>query len=638
MVKDLPIKMADPAKLLPLELMAKIFSYIDHRTLVSVSVVSKLWYRICFDGALWSSFDISGYYQRIPSDQIVKVIKHAGNFIHEINLRGCNHLEPHQCKAISESLTNLSFISIEGCTAFDHNALTQLVKKNRGLRHIDFHGVTTLTNATCFTLGSACRHLVSLDVSGCANIDAIGVLDVLKSCSNTISHLLIDGLKGVENENFMSALHGCHNLKVLNMRSCTTLTDESVRIFVHNSTLPIAKNPVTNRPNATPRKLRRLCLSECILLTSAAIINLAHVVPELCELEVAGIPALFDDAFGELIPTTPNLMFLDCENCTNLTDDTITTICESQCWKVFKHGQFSFCENFSDEGVTQLIDSCPMLRNLELDNTRVSDVMVNHAIIITRSRIARLMTRYKELIEKGTILPPSYELFAGVVLRLSVYDCPHVTWESLLAVMRSNSERLIIQIPFESVDILTKDMSRDVINKFIDLPSVDKLCAGTKLYPTGLIDVNCHHSWKQVFDAHVEYVTMGRCDLAVQLEREFSEYITDDPLHKYDDYLNETSGFNAWYRPGFDLQQYYNNCWASSSLSSSSSSSSPIETVLQPLSLRKHLRNRFRNGLLTRIVAAHDMDDMLEIANVQRMLHGRRNNRRASNIQACAIM
>ena len=53
--------------------------------------VSKDWHKLCFDGQLWKTLDATGYYDRIPVDQLSKIITTAGPFVRILNLRYSPH-------------------------------------------------------------------------------------------------------------------------------------------------------------------------------------------------------------------------------------------------------------------------------------------------------------------------------------------------------------------------------------------------------------------------------------------------------------------------------------------------------------------------------------------------------------------
>ncbi|KAK9369059.1 hypothetical protein V1509DRAFT_620994 [Lipomyces kononenkoae] len=513
----------DPTDALPRELLLRIFSYLNSFDLLRLSAVSRSWYDICYDGSLWHTIDATQYYTRLSSSQLTRLITRSGNYVKDLNLRGCIYLDIFESLGIAKSLSNLLFISLEGSRKFDHNALTQLIKNNGSLTHADFSSLMTLTNASCFTISSSCPNLVSLDVSWCPYCDANGLIDILRSCK-VLRDLRISGCKGVEDETFIGELHHtARHLRRLSMASCTSLTDESMRLLISGARDRILVDPVTRRPNIVPTKIQYLNLSYCILLTSQTLSDLAYVVPDLCEFELSGIPAVLDDGFNALIPNTPNLTYLDCEECSQLSDSTLNAIAMAECGKVFRHGHFSFCENLTDDGVSNLLKSCPALKNLELDNTRVTDEVVNVAVQVTREQVGKVLGTLQRLVDRGEYgVPPRAEDLTGVILRLATYDCPNLTWQSTLGIMRRNEERVLFNLrrPVASSADLTD--ARDHISQ-----------SDTVLFPTGFIQLKCAYDHQKIIDGHLQFLLMGEFDTAIQLEREFAEYCSGDPDYEF---------------------------------------------------------------------------------------------------------
>ncbi|KAK9318550.1 hypothetical protein V1524DRAFT_7554 [Lipomyces starkeyi] len=528
-VKVCQSKGVDPTDALPRELLLRIFSYLSSFDLLKLSAVSRSWYDICYDGSLWHTIDATQYYTRLSSAQLTRLITRSGKYVKDLNLRGCIYLDIFESLGIAKSLSNLLFISLEGSRKFDHNALTQLIKNNSSLTHADFSSLMTLTNASCFTISSSCPNLVSLDVSWCPYCDANGLIDILRSCK-FLRDLRISGCKGVEDESFMRELHhSARHLRRLSMASCTSLTDESMRVLVSGSRDRILIDPVTRRPHILPTKIQYLNLSYCILLTSQTLSDLAYAVPDLYEFELSGIPAVLDDGFNALIPNTPNLTYLDCEECSQLSDSTLNAIARADCGKMLRHGHFSFCENLTDEGVTNLLKSCPALKNLELDNTRVTDEVINVAVQVTRERVGKVLDTLQRLVDRGEYGAPQAQDLTGVIMRLATYDCPNLTWQSTLSVMRRNEERVL----FNRRPMASRKRpapSQDLT----DLPEPARLSQGdTVLFPTGFIQLKCAYDHQKIIDGHLQFLLMGDFDTAIQLEREFAEYCSGDPDYEF---------------------------------------------------------------------------------------------------------
>ncbi|KAK9238370.1 hypothetical protein V1525DRAFT_401384 [Lipomyces kononenkoae] len=523
----------DPTDALPRELLLRIFSYLSSFDLLRLCAVSRSWYDICYDGSLWHTIDATQYYTRLSSAQLTRLITRSGMYVKDLNLRGCIYLDIFESLGIAKSLSNLLFISLEGSRKFDHNALTQLIKNNSSLTHADFSSLMTLTNASCFTISSSCPNLVSLDVSWCPYCDANGLIDILRSCK-FLRDLRVSGCKGVEDESFMCELHHtARHLRRLSMASCTSLTDESMRVLVSGSRDRILVDPVTRCPNIVPTRIQYLNLSYCILLTSQTLSDLAYVVPDLCEFELSGIPAVLDDGFNALIPNTPNLAYLDCEECSQLSDSTLNAIARAECAKVFRHGHFSFCENLTDEGVSNLLKSCPGLKNLELDNTRVTDEVINVAVQVTREQVGKVLGTLQRLVDRGEYGAPRAEDLTGVILRLATYDCPNLTWQSTLGVMRRNEERVLFNLRSGQVACAKKRQQASSSPADSNDGPEHITPAETVLFPTGFIQLKCAYDHQKIIDGHLQFLLMAEFDTAVQLEREFAEYCSGDPDYEY---------------------------------------------------------------------------------------------------------
>ena len=128
-------------------------------------------------------------------------------------------------------------------------------------------------------------------------------------------------------------------------------------------------DPITDRAISPPRKLKHLDLSRCSRLTSASLKYLAHNVPDLEGLQLAGCENLTDEGFSTLLPTLSKLTHLDLEECSQITNETVLALASSPSAATLKFLQLSYCELVGDEGLVQLVRSCPNLMNLEMDNS-----------------------------------------------------------------------------------------------------------------------------------------------------------------------------------------------------------------------------------------------------------------------------
>lgn len=386
------------------------------------------------DGELWQYIGGSPFFYDMKPSILLDVIVGAGPFVRELNLRGHKNLSPQDSLAISKEVKQLTFVSLEQNGHFDHNALTHLLRGNPSLKFLAATGTFAFTNATCFTVSVTCRDLVMLDVSHCKMVTADGVFDVLKSCTK-IKDLNISSLRGVEDHKFLVALHDIlPNLTRLIMAFCVDLTDTSIRVLRTGSTDPIPADPISGELATSTLHLRHLNLSYCTQLTNRAMKDLAGMFPEISELEIAGLRSIGDRGLKSLFKTTRRLRYLDCDQVGNVGNPTLAYL---SCYcKRLEHASFSYCVNITDEGIILLLRSAPLLRNLDLDNTRVTDAVLETAADVTRARITKALT------ERSNDEVLTYS--SGVLLHITVYDCSNITWYGVLTIMRRNMERVAV--------------------------------------------------------------------------------------------------------------------------------------------------------------------------------------------------
>ncbi|KAK9451439.1 uncharacterized protein V1518DRAFT_369979 [Limtongia smithiae] len=527
----------DPVATLPREIVLKLFRYLPPSDILRAASVSRAWHEACTDGELWQGIDAgTKQFRGMSPEQLTKLITSNGGFVRELNLRGWSHLSSQDALKIARAMSSLEFLSLEKCYSFDHNALTQLIRNSATLKYLCLSSLNTFTNASCFTVSLSCPNLVALDVSFCTQCDADGLLDILRTCKN-LRELNLAGCRRVNEPLFMQKLHTTtKNLQRLSLASCLDINDDAIRILLSGSDAPIPVDMLTSVPEVAKLKLQYLNLSQCSLLTSRSLTDMAHLVPRLIELDLSGIPNITDAGMQALLPTTPNLTYIDCEDCWQLTNETLLALSQRCAW--LRHAQFSACANVSDDGVMKLIESCSLLRNIEVDNTSVSDATVDMAALVTRARIMRAMERCP---------PPSSQRdvnlteTTGIILRLSVYDCPNVTWLSVITIMRRNAERVLRPLALNSLSTLSERTAEaPSAQQLLDLlqsPESEKC-----LWSLGLIKLKCKYSHQILLDSHAQFVQRGAYDSAAMLQREFTEFLAGEPCFAYVQYAEAALG------------------------------------------------------------------------------------------------
>ncbi|EWC44061.1 hypothetical protein DRE_01413 [Drechslerella stenobrocha 248] len=476
-------------EILPGEVCLQILSYLEPKELVRCSMVNKTLGRLCFDGQLWTVLDTGTFYREIPAHQLTKLIGLSGSFIRYLNLRGCVQLQ-NEFHAITTTCNNLVSASLEGCS-LSRPTVHRLITSNHHLVQLNLSGLDAVSNFTCKHIADSCRLLTTLDVSFCSNMDARGIRKIVESCTR-LRDLRAAECQGINDEATLEAIFKTNSLERLILGGCGSLTDESIRILVEGIEADI--DPLTDRTTAPARKLKHLTMSKCGSLTDLALRHLAHNVPDLEGLELAHIIELTDDGLTELLPTVPKLSHLDLEECTNITNDTLLELAKAPCAQSLRHLQLAFCENVSDEGMVPVIKNCPILRNVELDNTRITDTFLAEAATAVRQRVSNGGSKSRK---------------PRVGLRMVCFDCVNVNWTGVHSVLSANSTH--------TMDTKQKQKQKQGEGA----GSNAGICRE-------VIQLKCYYGWQQTADQHLKLVVRGDYASAKWLEDRWADHMTSN--------------------------------------------------------------------------------------------------------------
>ncbi|CAG8312931.1 unnamed protein product [Penicillium salamii] len=490
---------------MPQELKMEIFQHLTPQEIVRCSAVSKSWNEMCYDGQLWSKVDATEYYSKIPSDVLVKLITSGGPFVKELNLRGCVQMREKWSsdgERIFNLCRNVVNFSLEGCR-IDRGSIHHFLLHNPRLEYINVSGLSTVTNSAMKVIARSCPQLQTLNVSWCSNVDTTGLLRVVQSCER-LKDLRASEIRGFSDEKFTLALFERNNLDRLIM-SRTDLTDQSLKILIHG------KDPnmdlLTDRPIVPPRRFRHLDLHQCSEISDSGLKSLAHNVPELQGLQVSQCSELTDESVMDVIRTTPNLSHLELEDLENLTNSTLVELAKSPCSQNLEHLNISYCESLSDTGMLQVMKSCPKLRSVEMDNTRVSDLTLMEASYRIRRR------GYSDDLPQ-------------IGLRLMIFDCANVTWAGVKEVLSSNAYiPRASRKPVSTVVTVTQTSDTGSSPETSTFVTPASTPSPSPTYPNEIIQLKCFYGWQMTVDEHTKRVLRGDLAAASRLDRKWADYM-----------------------------------------------------------------------------------------------------------------
>ncbi|KAF9513896.1 hypothetical protein BS47DRAFT_1295613 [Hydnum rufescens UP504] len=455
------------------------------RELVKISRVSRTWQALALDGQLWSTL---GGSSAIPSALLSRISAIAGPFVRSLQLEGINTISSEDLVVITSKIsladhhahsidfpasvpverwiTNLTDINLAGTTV-STRALHKLLASCPLLEKLCLRGMNAVTNSTCIVIGDANSRLITLDLRQCPNMDSFGLTLIREAVDrrraqeggdnnpSPMRELRLSGLKRVSEPSMTCLAQSFPALEVLDLSYIASLTDECLERFVEwfetDDFTSLSPSPSSSPPDVvrlssrevgldpTDRaiyerritRLRHLNLSYCPNLTDRCCSNLAHTVPQLEFLELAGIGAGLEDAgLVRLLKTTPFIRKIDLEDATHITDDVLAAITPSlttrptpsiainasplppsstsqsrfrtrtlpshppppQPGEKLEHLVLSYASLISAPAFSALVHSCPRLRTLEVDNTHVTDEVLRDFVELCRERGTRNAT------------------------------------------------------------------------------------------------------------------------------------------------------------------------------------------------------------------------------------------------------
>ncbi|KAL4873319.1 hypothetical protein BDV12DRAFT_160829 [Aspergillus spectabilis] len=490
---------------MPNELGMLIFSHLTPKEIVQCSAVCKWWNKMCYDGQLWTVIDTTDYYRDIPSDALMKLMMSGGPFIKDLNLRGCIQMQEKwltDSEKITDMCRNVVNFSLEG-SRIDKTATHCFLLRNQRLQYINLSGLDSVTNSAMKIIAKSCHQLRTLNISWCINVNTSGLKKVIKACP-ILTDLLASEIRGFADTGLPAELFKRNSLERLDI-SRTDITDESLQVLMQG--IDPEMDVLEDRAIVPPRRLKHLDLHQCSALTDDGVKSLAYNLPKIVGLQLSGCTELTDASVVPIIQTAPHLTHLELEELEHLGNRTLVELAKSPCAPFLEHLNVSYCEALSDPGMLQVMKSCPSLRFVEMDNTRISDLTLTEASFRVRKR------GYDENLPQ-------------IGLRLVIFDCPNVTWVGVRDIMsgnayipRSHRTPPAVSVVSGSVNASRASLSTPMITSSITPPPPPVV------YPNQIIQVKCFYGWQMTVEEHTKRVLRGDLAAANRLERKWFDYM-----------------------------------------------------------------------------------------------------------------
>ncbi|ORY08145.1 RNI-like protein [Basidiobolus meristosporus CBS 931.73] len=277
----------DPLERLPSEIRVRIFKLLDIRNLVKSSKVCRNWKKVAFDGSLWETIDLTRYYKRIASEQIVNLCCAAGGFLKTANFRGCSQLTSQELRVISDYCCNIQMAHFHGCRSISRESISYFIGQCSDLRVLNISGLSCVDDRFLEILGKRCASsLKQVDISRCRNATSMGLLDIIQRCTQ-LDTLRVDACVGVDDSTLLS-ISRLTGIKTLSLGSCYAISDEGV--------IAVAKGCT---------QLSSINLSGCRHLTNDGVQALGEFCSRLVNVDLSGCSHLSDGGLLGLVDKVP---------------------------------------------------------------------------------------------------------------------------------------------------------------------------------------------------------------------------------------------------------------------------------------------------------------------------------------------
>lgn len=374
-------------KLLPKELILRIFSYLDVVTLCRCATVSKYWNTLALDGINWQYVDLFDFQTDIKGSVVENLSRRCGSFLKNMSLENCKWISDDAIKKLCLNCKNIEILNFKQCLKLTDLTCIYISKYLHNLKSVNFDSCNISDNGIK-ALCENCHSLESIDISHCRNISSEGVSILAKNCSK-LKYFVSKYLTVIIDSSFKQLVQNCSNLQHVSLQNCHNLTDDSLTALANNC-----------------HNLQFLCISNCKHLTDSTLQALGKNCPKLKILEASGCSFFSDNGFIPLSKGCHLLERMDLEECNRITDSTLQNLslnCPS-----LRHLTLSRCEFITDEGIKLIsssncaseslqvleLDNCPLITDLSLEQLYqcqgLTKVELYDCQLITKSGIKRL--------------------------------------------------------------------------------------------------------------------------------------------------------------------------------------------------------------------------------------------------------
>ncbi|KAK9072194.1 hypothetical protein SSX86_008626 [Deinandra increscens subsp. villosa] len=290
---------------IPMELLMRIVSLLDDRTVVVASGVCCGWRDAISWGLTrlslsWCKNHMSNLVislapklknlrglilrQEKPQlfDNAVETIANNCHDLEDIDLSKSFKLSDRSLYALAHGCQNIIKLNISGCSSFSDSALAYLSSRCRKLKILNLCGcVKAASDNALKAIGYNCGQLQSLNLGWCEEVGDDGVTSLAYGCRD-LRALDLCGCVLITDESVIALANNCLHLRSLGLYYCQNITDQAIYALAHNRAKSKHRmcGSVRTKDEEVPG-LMNLNISQCTALTPPAVQALCDSFPAL---------------------------------------------------------------------------------------------------------------------------------------------------------------------------------------------------------------------------------------------------------------------------------------------------------------------------------------------------------------------
>ncbi|CAK7346867.1 unnamed protein product [Dovyalis caffra] len=289
---------------IPMELLLRIVSLVDDRTVIMASGVCSGWRdaiclgltHLCLS---WCKNNMNNLVLSLApkftklqtlvlrqdkpklEDNAVETIASYCHDLQDLDLSKSFKLSDLSLHALAHGCPDLTKLNISGCTAFSDVAIKYLTEFCRKLKILNLCGcVKGATDRALQGIGRNCSQLQFLNLGWCENVGDVGVMSLAYGCPD-LRTLDLCGCVCITDDSIIALANRCPHLTSLGLYYCRNITDRAMYSLVHNRVKNKPAMWESMKGRYDEEGLRSLNISQCTAITPPAVQALCDSFPAL---------------------------------------------------------------------------------------------------------------------------------------------------------------------------------------------------------------------------------------------------------------------------------------------------------------------------------------------------------------------